>query len=254
VAIDPAPFRGVLPLLPISSLHAAGSNARASDSRRSLCFRAGSGRWSAARSHHLMRASELRETRDSARDPDLTRPLISMRGAAVPGSERKVRRRRATIAFAFSALGISRLPWRHRDRPMGRRARRDARLLSPGAITRLACSARSLATASAHATRRAGVIAMPRKGASAPTDADDRFDDSPTSAGRSPPMASRRPPSGPGYPAAAGRRARVLSANALVSRSVPVGPWRLSPSPKSSHASRAIDVVAIGAKQPPHRP
>jgi len=53
-----------------------------------------------------------------------------------------------------------------------------------------------------------------------------------TSAGRSSPTASRRPPSGPGYAAAAWRRARVLSANALVSMSVPVGPWRLSPSPK----------------------
>jgi hypothetical protein len=35
---------------------------------------------------------------------------------------------------------------------------------------------------------------------------------------------------------AAERRARVLSASALVGMSVPVGPWRLSPSPKLSGA------------------
>ncbi len=40
----------------------------------------------------------------------------------------------------------------------------------------------------------------------------------------------------PGYAAAAEPRARVLSANALVGMLVPVGPWRLSPSPKLSGA------------------
>jgi hypothetical protein len=93
------------------------------------------------------------------------------------------------LAPRASAIALA----RHRDRPMGRRARRDVRLLSPGAITRLACSARSLATASTRASPPAGVIPSPRKGASAPTDADDRFDDSPTSAGRSPPTDRARP-------------------------------------------------------------
>ena len=61
-----------------------------------------------------------------------------------------------------------------------------------------------------------------------------------TLAGRSPPTASRRPPSGPGYAAAAGRRARVLSANALVSMSVLAGPGRLLPSPKSERPRATI--------------
>ena len=57
-----------------------------------------------------------------------------------------------------------------------------------------------------------------------------------TRAGRSRSTASRRPSSGPAYATAAGRGGRVLSANALVSMSVPVGLWRLSLPPKLSGA------------------
>jgi hypothetical protein len=43
----------------------------------------------------------------------------------------------------------------------------------------------------------------------------------------------------PGYAAAAERRARVLSANALVGMLVPVGPWRLTPSSRCERARRS---------------
>ena len=84
--------------------------------------------------------------------------------------------------------------------------------------------------------RAGGVIASPRKGAPAPTDADDRFDDSRhpretlASNGKQTRHLAR------GWGAAAGRGARVLSANALVSMSVSVGLWRLSLPPKLSGA------------------
>ena len=80
-------------------------------------------------------------------------------------------------------------------------------------------------------------IPLPRKGTPAPTDADDRFDDSRHPHRTLASNASRRPSSGPAYATAAGRGGRVLSANALVSMSVPVGLWRLSLPPRSRHAT-----------------
>jgi hypothetical protein len=70
-------------------------------------------------------------------------------------------------------------------------------------------------------------------------------------AGRMESTGSRRPSSGPGHCAAAGRGARVLSARALVSMSGSVGPCRLSPSPRSTRRRSPVGALALPRTQAP---
>jgi hypothetical protein len=88
---------------------------------------------------------------------------------------RSVRPGLGTTAFVLAPARTALSHRRHRDRPMGRRASRGARLLSPGAITLFACSARSLATASARAPASVGVIASSRMRSRGADHRGDRF-------------------------------------------------------------------------------
>jgi hypothetical protein len=58
------------------------------------------------------------------------------------------------------------------------RSTASKRLRPPWGLSWAVSTGRLVSTASAHATHRSGMIAMPRKGAPAPTAANDRFDDS----------------------------------------------------------------------------